>query len=233
MRPSLTICVVNYQGYDVLPATFAAIRGQLPPALDVVLVDNASTDGSVAYVREYFPEIRIIELATNRGPGLAREAGLLAARTDLVGFVDNDVAPNPDCFHLLAAALRLDDGAALAMPRVVHADQPGTVQFEGARAHFIGLMALEDAEQPVQGRRLRRARSARSSPPAFWSTAAAGVTRACRTQTSLSTRRTTTLGFAPGSWATASFPSHRRSVVTARAPPGCRCARAMATRPGA
>ena len=35
------------------------------------------------------------------------------------------------------------------MPRVVHADEPERIQFEGARAHFIGLMALERAEQPV------------------------------------------------------------------------------------
>src|SRR5262245_45777787 len=137
MSPSLAICVVNYQGFDVLPATLAAVRDQLPPARDVLLVDNASTDGSVAYVREYFPDIHIIELANNRGPGFAREAGLLAARTDLVGFVDNDVAPDPDCFHLLSDALRLDESATLAMPRVVHSDQPGKVQFEGARAHFI------------------------------------------------------------------------------------------------
>ena len=38
------------------------------------------------------------------------------------------------------------------MPRVMYADQPSTVQFEGARAHFIGLMALEGAEQPIAGR---------------------------------------------------------------------------------
>ena len=35
------------------------------------------------------------------------------------------------------------------MPRVVHAEEPERIQFEGARAHFIGLMALESAEQPV------------------------------------------------------------------------------------
>ena len=84
------------------------------------------------------------------------------------------------------------------MPRVVHADRPGTIQFEGARAHFIGLMALEGAEQPVDGPRPRRGRSARSSPPASWSTAAAGVTRACRTPASSCTTRTTISACAPG-----------------------------------
>ena len=149
MSPRLAICVVNYQGRDVLPATLAAIREQSPPAVEILLLDNASTDGSAAYVREHFPEIRIIELTVNRGPGPARESGMRAVQTDLVGFVDNDVAPDPDCFRLLAEALGQCEGAALAMPRVVYADQPGTVQFEGARAHFIGLMAIEGAERPV------------------------------------------------------------------------------------
>ena len=98
MSPRLAICVINYQGGDVLPATLAAIREQSPPAAEILLVDNASTDNSAAYVREHFPEVRIIEVADNRGPGPAREAGMRAAQADLVGFVDNDVAPDPTAF---------------------------------------------------------------------------------------------------------------------------------------
>ena len=149
MPASLAICVVNFQGRDVLPATLAAVCAQVPAPAEIVLIDNASTDGSLELVLNQFPEVRIIRLPENHGPGPAREVGFRAVATDLVGFVDNDVAPMPDCFRLLAAALSEAGGATLAMPRVVHADEPGRIQFEGARAHFIGLMALELAEQPV------------------------------------------------------------------------------------
>jgi GT2 family glycosyltransferase len=143
--------VVNYQGSDVLETTLTAVCAQKPPPAEIVMVDNASTDGSIAFVRKRFPAVRIIALTENRGPGPARETGFLAVDAELVGFVDNDVAPAPDCFRLLTEALQDADGAALAMPRVVHADDPATIQFEGARAHYIGLMALEAGEQPVAG----------------------------------------------------------------------------------
>jgi GT2 family glycosyltransferase len=151
MTPSLAICVINYQGRDLLTGTLAAVCSQEPRPAEVVLVDNASTDGGPELVCARFPQVRLIRLPENCGPGSAREVGFRAVTTDLVGFVDNDVAPEPDCFRRLAAALADGDGATLAMPRVVHAEEPERIQFEGARAHFIGLMALEAAEQPVSG----------------------------------------------------------------------------------
>ncbi len=149
MPPSLAICVINFQGREVLAETLAGVCAQEPAPDEIVVIDNASTDGGLDLVRDKYPQVRIIALPENHGPGPAREAGLRAVGTDLVGFVDNDVVPMPDCFGRLTAALTAADGATLAMPRVVHADEPQRIQFEGARAHFIGLMALEAAEQPV------------------------------------------------------------------------------------
>ena len=149
MTEGLTVCIVNYNGRAVLATTLRAVHDLVPKPADIILVDNASTDGSVELVSEHYPDVRVIRLPLNGGPGPAREAGFRAATTSLVGFVDNDAAPAPDCFAVLAAALDATDRAALAMPRVVHADTPDTIQFEGARAHFIGLMALERAETPV------------------------------------------------------------------------------------
>ena len=122
------------------------------------------------------PQVRIIRLPENHGPGPAREAGLRAVDADLVGFVDNDVVPMPDCFQLLAAALTDAGGATLAMPRVVHADEPRADPVRGRSR------ALHRPDGPggvpssrSTSRLRRRARSARSSPPVSWSTAAAGA----------------------------------------------------------
>jgi GT2 family glycosyltransferase len=151
MGPSLAVCVINHQGRDVLASTLAAVRAQRPPPAEIVLVDNASTDGGPDLVRASFPEVRVVRLPENRGPGPARDAGYRAVAADLVGFVDNDVMPSPDCFALLAEGLAQAPGATLAMPRVLHADAPERIQFEGAQAHFLGLMTLEAAERPVAG----------------------------------------------------------------------------------
>lgn len=145
----LSICVINYNGASVLPDTLTAVRELDPPPAEVLMIDNASTDGSRALVAARFPEVRIVALPVNAGPGSARNAGYRAARGTLVGFLDNDVAPAPDCFVRLASALGATPDAALAMPRVVHAANPELVQFQGGNAHCLGMVSLEAAETAV------------------------------------------------------------------------------------
>lgn len=142
-------CVVNHEGAVVLAATLEAVLGLRPPPAEVVLVDNASGDGSVELARRAAPGLRVVRLAANAGPGPARDAGYRAARCRRVLLLDNDVRPEPDCAAMLSAALDRHPGAAFAMARVCHAAAPGTVQFDGAGAHVLGMMALENAETPL------------------------------------------------------------------------------------
>jgi len=59
-------------------------------ALEIIAVDNASTDGSAEMVRRDFPDVRLVELPDNRGAS-GRNAGVAAAKGDLVVTLDNDV----------------------------------------------------------------------------------------------------------------------------------------------
>ena len=141
--PTLTVCVVNFQGAGFLAETLEAVGALRAHVGQVLVIDNASTDGS-AELAARRSDVELIRLPENRGPGVARNVGFRRAEHDLVLFVDNDVAPEPDCPGLLARELeRLD--ASLAMPRILFADEPETVQYEGARAHFSGLLAFENA----------------------------------------------------------------------------------------
>ena len=87
----VTLCVVNYQGSKHLPtALLAASRSTLAFG-EILVVDNASSDGSVSWLRSQYPEIRVLELDANLGPAGARNAGFEAAVHDLILFQDNDV----------------------------------------------------------------------------------------------------------------------------------------------
>lgn len=144
----VTLCIVNYNGLRHLERTLPAIVGLAHEFTEIVLVDNASTDASVAFVEARFPSVRIIRLNSNDGPGAARNAGLAAARTDLVLFVDNDVAPEPGCAAALAKALAEHPRAAVAAPRILYAHRPEIVQYDGADNHYLGLMILHHQDVP-------------------------------------------------------------------------------------
>ena len=88
---------------------------QVPGRFEVVVVDNGSTDGSEAEGRawaERHPSGRWMEASTVTGPGAARNAGVAAARGDLVAFCDADDVVRPGWLAACAVALDTDDVVA-------------------------------------------------------------------------------------------------------------------------
>ena len=146
-RP-VTLCVINYNGEHRLDRVLAAAASSDLAFGEIVVVDDRSTDRSVALLRERHPRVRVVEQPANAGPGAARNAGFRAASHDLVLFVDNDVALAPGCAAALCRALE-HTGALVAQPRVLYADRPETVQYDGADCHVLGLMVLRHAGLPA------------------------------------------------------------------------------------
>ncbi len=144
----ISLCIVNYNGLRHLERTLPAMLALAHEFAEILLVDNASSDGSVAFVESGFPNVRIIRLDRNDGPGAARNAGLAAACTELVLFVDNDVVPEPGCARKLAEALGANPRAAVAAPRILYAHKPDIVQYDGADNHYLGLMILHHQDVP-------------------------------------------------------------------------------------
>lgn len=142
-RPAL--CVINYNGSCYLPATLARVMEMRDRFSEVVFVDDASTDDSLEVARILLPDARIVALSENGGPGVARNAGLASVDADRVLFMDNDVDLDGQAVSRLSRALDMNDKAVIAMPRIVSADDPDHIEYEGGEAHFSGLLCLRRA----------------------------------------------------------------------------------------
>lgn len=147
-RP-ISLCLINYNGVQHLERSLGAVRRSRVRFHEVLLVDNASTDGSRDLVKYCYPEVQVIPLEQNEGPAGARNAGFKAARHDLILFVDNDVAVAPDCAAELRAALTSRSGVLAAMPRVLYTERRDVIQYEGADCHFLGHMIPRLSDMPV------------------------------------------------------------------------------------
>jgi GT2 family glycosyltransferase len=147
---AMTLCVINYNGERHLKYSLGAARQSRLRFAELLLVDNGSDDRSRELVEACYPEVRVLPLDRNEGPAAARNAGFRAAQHDLILFIDNDVAPAPDCASQLQAALAGQPGALAAMPRVVHADRPDRIQFDGAGCHYLGHMILRHAGLSIE-----------------------------------------------------------------------------------
>jgi GT2 family glycosyltransferase len=87
---TVTIAILNYQRRDALRRALEAAREQRWPSLEIIAVDNASTDGSQELVREQFPDVHLVALPRNIAAA-ARNEGVRAAKGELVFTLDNDV----------------------------------------------------------------------------------------------------------------------------------------------
>ena len=146
--PPVSLCIINYNGERRLDPVLAAAGRSTLEFAEVLVVDDASTDGSVALLRERHPAVRVVALERNGGPGAVRNAGFRSADHDLILFIDNDVALEPGCAEALRAALAGED-VLVAQPRVLFADRPDTIQYDGADCHVLGLMMLRHHERQV------------------------------------------------------------------------------------
>src|SRR5579871_1725281 len=93
-----SIVIPNWNGRDLLekylPSVTASIKNL--PGSEVIVVDNGSADGSAAFVKQQFPQVRIVALDSNLGFGGGSNAGFRAAKNDIVVLLNSDMRVQPD-----------------------------------------------------------------------------------------------------------------------------------------
>jgi GT2 family glycosyltransferase len=85
-----SVIIPNWNGKKFLQTCLDALAQQIYPNIEVIIVDNASHDGSQAFIRENYPNVRLIELPENRGFTGACNAGIQAARGEYISLLNND-----------------------------------------------------------------------------------------------------------------------------------------------
>lgn len=92
----VSVIIPNYNGERFLKGCLEALKIQTYEELEVILVDNASTDNSIETARELYPEIRVIELLENTGFAYAVNRGIEAAQGEYVLLLNNDTIVFPN-----------------------------------------------------------------------------------------------------------------------------------------
>jgi GT2 family glycosyltransferase len=121
----LSIIIVNWNTQEHLRACLASLRASaLGSGLsrEILVVDNASSDGSAAMVRAEFPEVALIANAENRGYAAGNNQGLTAASGEFLLLLNPDTEVPPGGLEALVAFLREHPRAGAAAPRLVHPD---------------------------------------------------------------------------------------------------------------
>lgn len=93
--PLFSVVIPHWNGIKFLPTCLDSLRAQTYPNIEVIIVDNASTDGSQAFIKEHYPWVRLIELPENRGFTGGCNAGMQAAKGEIISLLNNDTEVEP------------------------------------------------------------------------------------------------------------------------------------------
>ncbi len=116
-RPIVTVLMANYNGDRFIEAALQSALQQTLHAIEVLVIDDGSTDGSVALIAaaaERDNRIRLIASSANRGPGAARNLGLAAARGRWIAVADSDDLMHPERLERLVTAAEADQADIVA-----------------------------------------------------------------------------------------------------------------------
>lgn len=111
--PTVSVVIPCFNAERYLAATLKSVLAQEGAQLDVIVVDDGSTDGSADTVAREFPQVRLIRVA-NGGVAAARNAGIAAARADWIAFCDADDIWLPGKLAAQFGALQAAPGARMS-----------------------------------------------------------------------------------------------------------------------
>jgi GT2 family glycosyltransferase len=118
-KPSIAAVVLTYNRYDLIQTCLPTILAQDWPGLEVLVVDNGSTDGTPEKLAAEFPGVKVLVLPQNLGFAGGNNAGVQACGpADYIALISNDVRLPADFVRRLVEALERTPGAAIAGPRV-------------------------------------------------------------------------------------------------------------------
>lgn len=144
-RPTVSVLIVNFNGAAHLPDCLTALERQTLPhdQFEVIVVENASTDGSAALVRERFPSVRLVPQTRNTGFAEGNNLAARFARGSCLALLNNDTIPDPYWLEELLRVAEENPDAAVAS-KLVFAHDPKTL-------NSTGLFLLRDGRGADRG----------------------------------------------------------------------------------
>lgn len=134
------VVIVNYNGGDMLVRSVDAMKRQTFTDYHLIVVDNASTDGSIALLRNSHPDVDVLPAGANLGFAAANNLAVRTARRNRwIALVNPDAFPAPDWLRQLVDAAQRSPKAASFASRLLDASNPDMLDGAGDAYHMGGI----------------------------------------------------------------------------------------------
>ena len=141
-QPLISIIIPHRNGREILFRCLKSIFENGYSPFEIILVDNASTDGSVEAAVEAFSGLRVVRAGQNRGYAGGCNYGSLFARGDFLLFFNNDAVLAPRALHHLVEAIQREPDIAAVQPKILSLSEPQRFDYAGAAGGMIDMFGF-------------------------------------------------------------------------------------------
>jgi GT2 family glycosyltransferase len=135
----VSVIIPNWNGMAHLPACLDSLRHQTLKEVEVIVVDNGSTDGSLQLLERRYPEVSVLALGENRGFAGACNAGIRAARGTFVVLLNNDTEVEVNWLEEVLAAFECHPEAGMVASKMLLFDRRDRIHTAGDFYRVDGL----------------------------------------------------------------------------------------------
>lgn len=135
---SVSVILVNLNRLDLLRRALRSITAQPYPNAEIIVVDNASTDGSPDMVAAEFPAVRLIRNTTNKGFCEANNQGIAIAQGEFIALLNNDAEAEPGWLDSLVLAISRSQRTGMAASKILVFEDPSRLDKVGHLIFFDG-----------------------------------------------------------------------------------------------
>ncbi len=133
-QPLVVAIIVNWNQKNLLELAIKSLLNSEYPNIKIIVVDNASKDGSVEMVRNFYSNVILIDNNKNLGFSRGNNQGIevaLRVGADFLFFLNNDATIAPRCLSSLVSIFQSDPKCGSASPFILYADKSDTIWFGG------------------------------------------------------------------------------------------------------
>lgn len=178
MNRNVAIVILNWNGRAYLQRFLPSVLASTWRPLQVVIVDNASTDDSVEFLQNNFPDIQIVRLPQNFGYAKGYNEGLKQVQADYYVLLNSDVEVQSGWIEPIINLMEHDRSVAVCQPKILMYDHKELFEYAGASGGWLDHLGypfargrIFDVCEPDRGQY-------NSIEPVFWASGAAMFVRA-------------------------------------------------------
>lgn len=135
--PKVAIVILNFNGRRHLQQFLPSVLASTYPNCEIIVADNASTDDSISFLKQHFPDVRLLQFKTNYGFAEGYNQALREVKAEYYVLLNSDVEVSPAWIEPIIDLMERDPAAAACQPKIKSYAEKNKFEYAGASGGWI------------------------------------------------------------------------------------------------